>query len=615
MHTADAGSAGASSSEASSPESFPALAPSVDLARWYHAGSRRFRIPALTRTTAGTLLAVFDARPTQQDIPSHIHLVARRSHDQGRTWGPLEMVHRDPVWSAGDPSLLVDRLTGRLFCFAASGIEAGFGGAGTGNDHDDGTIMQADLLVSDDDGGTWTHRRITEQVKEPSWQGFFAASGEGIQLRRGPHAGRLLQQYVVRVDGANFAMTAYSDDHGETWQRSDLVGPGADENKVVECSDGSVLLNSRAAPRRLQARSTDGGATWSEPAPVPEQIDPGNNGAIIRPFPDADPSDPRARLMLLSHTADPSMRRGLVLRWSVDDGRTWTGAVTVEPDAAEYSTLTPLGEGRVGLLYERESYATLTYRTVDVRALPISPVLLERADGRGVTAGRSTDVPVHLVNLGHVAARSVEVSVEGPDGITAPVVQAGSLAPGEEREVLVPVSVPAGRAGPREVTLRAVVDLADPMLPEGPTRALSTRPARIDVQAFGAPLAELEVTAVLDAAYPEDDDSFDLVGDRALPWARVRNAGSVPVRDIHVRSSAGGDGATIDLLEPGVSHTFSYGDALAHRLTEEDVRRGIWTTRISAQGTSELGEVAAHVDLTPIDLTERPPVPAQARLR
>ena len=110
-----------------------------------------------------------------------------------------------------------------------------------GNREDDPDVLQADCSWSDDDGLTWQHRRITAAIKDPAWGGIFAASGRGIQLRYGARAGRLVQQYVVRHDGANYAASAFSDDHGITWRMGKLLGPGLDENKTVELADGRLI--------------------------------------------------------------------------------------------------------------------------------------------------------------------------------------------------------------------------------------------------------------------------------------------------------------------------------------------------------------------------------------
>lgn len=226
----------------------------------------RYRIPSLTTAPNGDLLAFFDGRPSMNDLPSNITMLMRRSTDGGATWGPQQIVRQDPAPNGyGDPSVVVDREEGKVFLFYAASINQGFAGGSTGSDPSDPNVLHADYSVSNDNGATWAHHRITDQIKagKANWAGMFAASGEGIQLRQGPHKGRLIQQYTGRISGGNYAVSVYSDDHGATWKASAPVGPGADENKTVELADGDVLLNSRAAPRRLTARSSDGGATYT----------------------------------------------------------------------------------------------------------------------------------------------------------------------------------------------------------------------------------------------------------------------------------------------------------------------------------------------------------------
>lgn len=331
------------------------------------AGAAIYRIPALAVSTRGTILAAFDARPTSADLPSHIKVVLRRSTDDGTSFGaPVVVRQGPPPEGYGDPSLLVDRITGRIFLFYSATVNQGFAGSRRGADEHDPEIQQTDYSYSDDDGLTWRHRRITAAIKNSDWGGMFASSGQGIQLRRGPLAGRLVQQYVVRHDGANWAVSAWSDDHGATWQAGTPVGPGADENKVVELADGRLMLNSRARPYRAVAYSADGGATWSDLRPDSALVDPGNNGSIIRVAPAAASDGALAHWLLLSNTADSTNRRNLTVRLSCDDGRTWPVRRTVEAAASAYSTLARLASGRFGLLYERDDYRYVTLATFEL---------------------------------------------------------------------------------------------------------------------------------------------------------------------------------------------------------------------------------------------------------
>ncbi len=321
-----------------------------------------YRIPALTVSNRGTLIAAYDGRPTMADLPGNLVVLVRRSEDGGRTWLPRQVVRAAPApMGFGDPSLLVDRVTGRIFLFYSASVRQGFWGSATGSDEADPDVQQAEVSWSDDDGLSWTHRRITASIKDPSWAGMFASSGQGIQLRQGPHAGRLVQQYVIRHDAKHYAASAYSDDHGATWQMGEPIGPGMDENKTVELSDGRVMLNSRASPYRLVAWSADGGYHYTGLRPDSQLVDPANNGAIIRAHPNAERGTPHSRRLLMSHTAHPTERRNLVVQRSCDDGRTWVVARVVEPGAAAYSSLVSLPGGDVGVLYERGEYEHITF--------------------------------------------------------------------------------------------------------------------------------------------------------------------------------------------------------------------------------------------------------------
>ena len=380
----------------------------ADLATLGEGDWQRYRIPALTVAPNGDLLAFYDGRPTMQDLPSNIALLMRRSTDGGKRWHEPRVIRAAPAPAGfGDPSVLVDRVTGDVFVFHAASMDAGFASSTTGRDPADPKVLHADYSVSSDNGVTWTHRRITAELKagHADWAGMFAASGEGIQLRRGKYAGRLIQQYTVRRNGGNYAVSAWSDDHGVTWRTSEPVGPGADENKTVELSDGRIMLNARATPHRLVAFSSDGGATYTPLAADAALLDPGNNGSIIRAFPDAALGDPRARMLLFSNTANRHVRRRLTVRLSCDDGATWPVSRVVQAGASAYSTLTPLRGadgrlgGRYGLLYERDGYRYISYASFGLDWLGggCDPAAARPGEAAGVAGDRAAHSATPLV--------------------------------------------------------------------------------------------------------------------------------------------------------------------------------------------------------------------------
>ncbi|MGW1353305.1 exo-alpha-sialidase [Streptomyces sp. NPDC002409] len=416
-------------------------------------GSPHYRIPALTTSVGGTVLAAYDARPTLGDLPGNISVVLRRSTDGGVTWQPQQVVRKDAAPKGyGDPSLLVDRETGRIFLFYAASVNQGFFGSGTGNDENDPNVLQADYSYSDDDGLTWTHRRITKQIKNPAWAGMFAASGEGIQLRHGAYKGRLIQQYAVRIDGANHAASAYSDDHGETWKMGNPVGPGGDENKTVELSDGRVMLNNRSKPYRTIAYSTDGGVNYTPFVQDTRLTDPANNASVMRYAPDAPPSDPQSSWLLFSNTEDASARRNLTVKMSCDNGKSWPIRKVVDPGSAAYSTLTRLPGGRLGLLYERADYQHITYASFDLKWLGGTCADITITPPATLKAGAAAEVTVRVVNRMDVRRAAGTVDLTVPAGWTAQQRSIPALNPGQGANIKVPVTVAAGASGNAALT-------------------------------------------------------------------------------------------------------------------------------------------------------------------
>ncbi len=335
-------------------------------------GVNTYRIPALAVTNAGTILAVCDARQdNSSDLPGNIDIVLRRSTDLGSTWFPIITIQDLPEGhGAGDPSLLVDRVTGRIFCFYAYGPPGiGFfnSQAGTNDVHDPNTL-HAHVVTSDDDGLTWSLATdLNPQIKDISWQALFASSGHGIQLRNG----RLLQPYAVR-DGAGLtsARNAYSDDLGSTWQMGGVAGTDVNESKLIELDDGTVLQNMRhnSVAARFLALSNDGGVSFGPMLQDPNLIDPRVNASIQRHSSTLDGDS--ESIVLFTNPASTTSRQDLTVRMSVDETLSWPKARRVYAGPAAYSSLTVLPDGSIGLLYERGTaspYEKITFARFNLK--------------------------------------------------------------------------------------------------------------------------------------------------------------------------------------------------------------------------------------------------------
>jgi sialidase-1 len=317
----------------------------VDLWRKGDQGVHTYRIPALIETRKRVLLAVADARhDSARDMPAHISLVMRRSTDQGRTWSPSTTIRAVKEGGVGDSSLLLDRRTGRVWCFFNYGPPGiGFGTATAGERTGSHTV-QVHAMYSDDDGLHWSEPGdLSPQFKDPGWQGMFATSGTHFQTAKG----RYIVPLVMR-DGAGVvhSLDIFSDDAGKTWKAGEPIGSQTDESKAVELTDGRILQNMRNGKTRAIAFSTDGGAHFGPVTHDDALIDPTCNAGLTR-------YRRGSQDLLIFTNAASTKREKLTVKISADSGKSWPYQRVIHPGPAAYSTVIPLHDGTVGILYER----------------------------------------------------------------------------------------------------------------------------------------------------------------------------------------------------------------------------------------------------------------------
>ncbi|MBB4711343.1 sialidase-1 [Streptomyces luteogriseus] len=322
-----------------------------------------FRIPAIVRTTSGTLLAFAEGRVLNCGDAADIDIVLKRSTDGGRTWGPLQVVTEGAGDTHGNPAPVVDRGTGRILLAETYNT----GRTDTGN-----CTVPCDrtphLQHSDDDGRTWSEPRdLSDEILPEHWNSWYATGPvHGIQLTRGRHAGRLV--FGVNTEtwngsrvSANHAALVVSDDGGDSWRvgATDTwpIGPDGvfrqkpSEVTLAERADGALLVSGREQDgtdlgHRSQTLSTDGGDSFATPfRDLPDLYTPQVQGATLR----------LGDRMLLSAPADPDRRRTMMVRSSYDGGRTWESVdrgTVVTTDWSGYSDMAAVDGTTVGLLYE-----------------------------------------------------------------------------------------------------------------------------------------------------------------------------------------------------------------------------------------------------------------------
>ncbi|MGW4564865.1 exo-alpha-sialidase [Streptomyces sp. NPDC004561] len=322
-----------------------------------------FRIPAVVRTTDGTLLAFAEGRVLNCGDAADIDIVVKRSTDGGRTWGPLRLVSEGAGDTHGNPAPVVDRDTGRIWLAETYN---------TGRTDSASCSVPCDrtphLQYSDDDGLTWSAPRdLSPEILPADWNSWYATGPvHGIQLARGRYAGRLVFGVNAETwDGgrvsANHAALVVSDDHGGHWRigATDTWPVAADgtfrqkpsELALAEREDGSILVSGREQDgtdlgHRTQTTSRDGGGSFSAPFhDLPDLYAPQVQASLLR----------LGDRILLACPGDPERRRTMMIRSSYDGGRTWDGVdrgTVVTADWSGYSDLVRVDRDTVGLVYE-----------------------------------------------------------------------------------------------------------------------------------------------------------------------------------------------------------------------------------------------------------------------
>ena len=366
-----------------------------------------YRIPGLTTTNKGTLLAIYDARRnSSRDIQGNIDIGVSRSTDGGKTWEPMRIGLDMGKWGGlpekfngvSDPCILVDKNSDKIFLaglwmygildengkwiknlneksdawnhqWRNKGSQPGFGVKQT---------AQFMVATSTDDGKTWSKpENLTKMCKKEEWWLWAPAPGHGITLKDGtlvfPTQGR-------DENGKPFSNITYSKDGGKTWRTSQPAYSNTTENMVVQLDDGSLMLNARYNGNRNNQSNTNGrvvvttnnlGQTWSE--------HPTSRSALIESTCMASihkhvyhKNGEEKSILLFSNPNTKTGRHHMTLKVSFDNGNTWPEKYWMLLDEGKsrgYSCITSIDENTIGILYE-ESQVDMTFESI-----PLSEII------------------------------------------------------------------------------------------------------------------------------------------------------------------------------------------------------------------------------------------------
>ncbi|MFC6098746.1 sialidase family protein [Olivibacter domesticus] len=353
-----------------------------------------YRIPGLTTSNKGTLLAVFDVRhDLARDLQGNLDIGLRRSTDGGKTWEPTSIAMDRGEWEGlpekfngiSDACILVDKQSGTIYLAGTwmygvldkqgKWIE-GLTDTSTVWNHqwrDRGSqpgfnikqTAQFLLVKSTDDGKTWSEPvNLTTMCKKKEWWLWAPAPGKGITMRNGtlviPTQGR-------NKEGLAFSNITYSKDGGKTWLSSKpALQESTTECAVVELKDGSLMLNMRANSNRNDTSSSNGravaitsdmGDTWQE--------HPSSHQALPEPTCMASLHAQQGKLFF-TNPNNKTKREQITLKVSLDEGLTWPEKYWVlldEWNGRGYSCITEIDDGHIGVLYE-SSQADLVFQRI-----------------------------------------------------------------------------------------------------------------------------------------------------------------------------------------------------------------------------------------------------------
>jgi sialidase-1 len=372
-------------------------------------GVHTYRIPGLTTTTNGTLLAIYDVRrDSSRDLQGDMDIGLSRSTDGGNAWEPMKIAMDMGTWGGlpekfngvSDACILSDSKTGDIYLaglwmygvinksgkwldnlsvkskewnhqWRNKGSQPGF---------DVKETSQFLICKSTDDGLTWSEPvNLTKQCKKEEWWLWAPAPGNGITLKDGtlvfPTQGR-------DSEGIPFSNITYSKDGGKTWKTSNHASSNTTECAVVQLKDESLMLNIRTNNNRKIKDHRNGrtvcitsnlGETWTKHktsnCALPEPV----CMASLRSHKLVAKEGKQTQILLFSNPYSKFKRNNITIKASLDNGNTWPEDYHIlldEGTGRGYSCITSIDNNTIGIIYE-SSRADMVFQKISIEELNI----------------------------------------------------------------------------------------------------------------------------------------------------------------------------------------------------------------------------------------------------
>lgn len=339
-------------------------------------GYHTFRIPAIVKSTNGTLLAFAEGRKNGTADFGDIDLVMKTSQNNGNTWSNLVVLVDEKDLQAGNPGPVVDVLQNQVLLFY-----------NTGNNHEHEVRKgngerRVQFILSKDHGKSWSSPRdispwVHQLEQENPWRCYAITPGHAIQATRGKYKGRIFvaanhSQGEPQQDWSDYRSHGfYTEDFGKTFHLTPtLKYPGSNEATAAFLGK-KLILNARdqsgKSRRRVVAVSRDGGVSWKNEYVDTVLLDPINQGSLLL-LEDG-------KTLAFSNAHHEQERNNLSIHISKNGGKSWYKRISIdrteEPDKKKnytaYSDLVNLNTKSLGILYEQNNYTEIVFKEVKWR--------------------------------------------------------------------------------------------------------------------------------------------------------------------------------------------------------------------------------------------------------
>ena len=216
------------------------------------------------------------------------------------------------------------------------------------------------LVTSEDGGETWSAPlMLNEQVRtglESNARFYGVGPGRGLVTS----TGRIIFPCYTFYNADGNSSVIYSDDNGQTWERSEELSWQTSEATVVE-ADGKLYMFARHGG---YAVSTDGGETWSARQNVTGADI--HTGCQINAIVYSKLIDGKTAILLSCPTGSGRSNGKIYVGLVQEDGSiSWDYSYSVTTGYYAYSSLTELADGSIGLLYENAGASAL-YQNIGI---------------------------------------------------------------------------------------------------------------------------------------------------------------------------------------------------------------------------------------------------------